>query len=82
MSEASFSRFIKKHTGIIFIDNLNEISLGNVTRLLIDTSLSISEIAFKSGFNNMANFNRTFKSSKGLTPSEFRGKFLGERIFI
>jgi AraC-like DNA-binding protein len=82
MSEASFSRFIKKHTGISFIDNLNEIRLGHVTRMLIDTSFSISEIAFKSGFNNMANFNRTFKSKKGLTPSEFRSKLLGERIFI
>lgn len=82
MSEASFSRFIKKHTGFSFIDNLNEIRLGNVSRMLIDTSYSIAEIAFKCGFNNMANFNRTFKNKKGLTPKEFRDKYLGERIFI
>lgn len=82
MSEASFSRLMKKHTGFSFIDNLNEIRLGNVSRMLIDTSYSIAEIAFKCGFNNMANFNRTFKNKKGLTPKEFRNKYVGERIFI
>ncbi len=82
MSEASFSRFIKKHTGFSFVDSLNEIRLGHVSRMLIDTTQSIAEIAFKCGFNNMANFNRTFKNKKGLTPKEFRNKYVGERIFI
>lgn len=82
MSEASFSRLIKRHTGFSFVDNLNEIRLGNVSRMLIDTTYSIAEIAFKCGFNNMANFNRTFKNKKGLTPKEFRNKYVGERIFI
>ncbi len=82
MSEASFSRLIKKHTGFSFIDSLNEIRLGHVSRLLIDTTQSIAEIAFKCGFNNMANFNRTFKNKKGFTPKEFRNKYVGERIFV
>ncbi|MGQ8335531.1 AraC family transcriptional regulator [Sunxiuqinia sp. A32] len=82
MSEASFSRFIKKHTGFSFVDSLNEIRLGHVSRMLLDTTQSIAEIAFKCGFNNMANFNRTFKNKKGFTPKEFRNKYVGERIFI
>lgn len=82
MSEVSFSRFIKRHTGYSFVDNLNEIRLGQVTRLLIDTTQNIGEIAFKCGFNNMANFNRIFKSKKGLTPKEFRKNYGGKRIFI
>ncbi|WP_423126647.1 AraC family transcriptional regulator [Gaoshiqia sp. Z1-71] len=82
MSEVSFSRFIKKHTGFSFIDSLNEIRLGHVSRMLIDTTQSIAEIAFNCGFNNIANFNRTFKNKKGITPKEFRNKYVGERIFI
>ena len=82
MSEASFSRLIKKHTGFSFVDCLNEIRLGHVSRMLIDTSMSIAEIAFKCGFNNLANFNRTFKNKKGFTPKEFRNKYVGERKFI
>ncbi len=82
MSIVSFSRFIKKHTGFSFIESLNEIRLGHVSRMLIDTTQSIAEIAFKCGFNNIANFNRTFKNRKGMTPREFREKYVGERIFI
>lgn len=82
MPEASFSRFIKKRTGHTFIDSLNEIRLSHVSRMLIDTTHSIAEIACKCGFNNLANFNRTFKSKKGCTPKEFRENYLGKRVFI
>lgn len=82
MPDASFSRFIKKRTGYSFIDSLNEIRLGHVSRMLLDTTESVSEIAFKCGFNNMANFNRTFKSKKGCTPKDFRNNYLGNRIFV
>lgn len=82
MPEASFSRFIKNRTGYTFIDSLTEIRLGHVTRMLIDTSYSIAEIAAKCGFNNMANFNRTFKSKKGCTPKEFKADYHGNTIFV
>jgi len=82
MPDASFSRFIKQRTGYTFIDSLNEIRLGHVSRMLIDTTHSVAEIAYKCGFNNMANFNRTFKSKKGCTPKEFRENYLGKRVFV
>ncbi len=82
MSEVSLSRFVKRHTGFSFLDSLNEIRLGHVSRLLLDSSLTISEIAFSCGFNNMANFNRIFKAKKGLTPNEFRKKYDCIRFFF
>lgn len=82
MPEASFSRFIKKRTGYTFVDSLTEIRLGHVSRMLIETTHSIAEIAYKCGFNNIANFNRTFKSKKGCTPKDFRADYTGNRIFI
>lgn len=82
MPETSFSRFMKKRTGYSFVDSLTEIRLGHVSRMLIDTTQSIAEVAFKCGFNNMANFNRTFKKKKGYTPKEFRENYVGKRIFI
>ena len=82
MPEASFSRFIKKRIGSTFIDSLNEIRLGHATRMLIDTTYNVAEVAYKCGFNNISNFNRTFKKRKGCTPKEFRGNFSGNRIFI
>jgi AraC-like DNA-binding protein len=83
MTEVSFSRFIKKRTGNTFIDSLNEIRLGHASRLLIDTTHSISEISYHCGFNNISNFNRIFKKKKTCTPKEFRENFnSGTRVFI
>ncbi|SFE09057.1 transcriptional regulator, AraC family [Chitinophaga sp. CF118] len=76
MSEGAFSRFIKKHTGYSFTENLMEIRLGHVSRMLIDTTLSVSEIADRCGFNNMPNFNRIFRERKGSTPKAFRQNYL------
>ncbi|CAN1544289.1 transcriptional activator RhaS [Spirosomataceae bacterium] len=82
MTEVSFSRFIKKRTGKTFIDSLNEIRLGYATRLLIDSSETIAEIAYKCGFNNISYFNRLFRKKKNLTPKEFRENYAGSRTFI
>lgn len=83
MTEVSFSRFIKKRTGNTFIDSLNEIRLGHASRMLIDTTHSISEISYHCGFNNISNFNRIFKKKKTCTPKEFRESFnSGTRVFI
>ena len=82
MPEASFSRFIKKRTGYTYVDSLTEIRLGHVSRMLIDTTHSIAEIAYKCGFNNIANFNRIFKNKKGCTPKNFRSDYTGNRVFI
>ena len=82
MTEVSFSRFIKKRTGISFIDSLNEIRLGHASRILIDTTHSIAEVSYSCGFNNISNFNRLFKKKKSCTPKEFRENFAGTRTFI
>jgi len=82
MPEASFSRFIKKRTGKTFIDSLNEIRLGHASRMLIDSTTTVAEIAYKCGFNNISNFNRIFKRKKRCIPKDFRDTYAGNRIFI
>lgn len=82
MTEVSFSRFIKKRTGNTFIDSLNDIRLGHATKMLIETTHSVSEISYNCGFNNISNFNRFFKKKKQCTPREFRENYSGTRVFI
>ncbi len=82
MTEVSFSRFIKKRTGKTFVESLNEIRLGHASRLLIDTTQTIAEVAYKCGYNNLSYFNRVFKHKNGCTPSEFRENYAGTRTFI
>jgi AraC-like DNA-binding protein len=83
MTDVSFSRFFKTRTGITFMDSLLEMRLGHASRLLIDTTQSVSEVAYNCGFNNISNFNRLFKKKKGCTPKEFRENYsYGNRVFI
>ncbi|RDV14993.1 AraC family transcriptional regulator [Pontibacter diazotrophicus] len=82
MPEVSFSRFIKKRTGKTFVESLNEIRLGHASRMLIDTTETISEISYKCGFNNLSYFNRVFKREKGSTPKEFRQNYSSSCVII
>lgn len=84
MSEVAFSRFFKLRTGKTFVDTLNEVRLGHASRMLIDTTQSVNEIAYRCGFNNMSNFNRIFKKKKNCTPKEFRLAYnsSGVRTFV
>lgn len=82
MSESSSCRFFKQHTSKSFIDFLTDIRLGAASRALIDSSLSIAEIGYDCGFNNLSNFNRIFKKKKGVTPSEFRDNYRKNKTII
>ncbi|HTD93386.1 MAG TPA: AraC family transcriptional regulator [Chitinophagaceae bacterium] len=83
MTDVSFSRFFKTRTGITFMDSLLEMRLGHASRLLIDTTQSVAEVAYNCGFNNISNFNRLFRKKKGCTPKEFRENYsYGSRVFI
>ncbi|GLB51296.1 AraC family transcriptional regulator [Neptunitalea chrysea] len=77
MSSVSFNRFIKKRTGKTFINYLNDVRISNAAMWLLEKDQSISEIAYKCGFNNIANFNRVFKKFKNCTPTEYKAVFEG-----
>jgi AraC-like DNA-binding protein len=44
----------------------------HASKLLIESDEQISRVAFLSGFNNIANFNRIFKDTHQCTPMQFR----------
>ncbi len=72
MSETAFSHYFKRHTHRSFTEYIQDIRVGNATRLLIESEDSIAEISYDSGFNNLSNFNRIFRKKKGCTPREFK----------
>jgi AraC-like DNA-binding protein len=72
MSDSAFSHFFKKRTNRSFVSYLNDVRIGHATKMLFETTHSVSEIAFMCGFYNISNFNRIFKKSKGQTPSDYR----------
>jgi len=50
------------------------IRLSRARRLLLESDLNISEVAFQAGFNDPVYFTRVFRREFGVTPSGFREK--------
>ena len=82
MSPSAFSRFFKQYTGRGPVDYIIDVRMGVAARMLVDTTTSVSEICYACGFNNLSNFNRTFKARRGYTPRDFRALFTKNRIYI
>jgi AraC-like DNA-binding protein len=76
MTTAAFCRYFKEKTGKGFITFVNEMRIGYACKLLIENHLSISQICFECGFNNISNFNRIFKRQTGYTPGEYQQQFI------
>lgn len=73
MTKNAFCKYFKKRTNKTYIRFLTELRIERSCKLLIsDEAYAIAEIAEKSGFNNISNFNRQFKTIKGISPSLFR----------
>ena len=82
MTPAAFSRYFKLRTGKNLSEYIVDIRLGHAARLLVDTTDSVSEICWATGFNTLSNFNRLFHKRKGCTPTEFRKKYQKTKIVI
>jgi AraC-like DNA-binding protein/mannose-6-phosphate isomerase-like protein (cupin superfamily) len=72
---AAFCRFFKEKTGKSLSEYVNDMRIGYACRLIIEGKMSVSQISFESGFNNLSNFNRTFKRHTKFTPTEYYRKF-------
>jgi AraC-like DNA-binding protein len=82
MTTTSFSRFFKLRTGSPFSEYLIDVRIGHAARSLIDSTMSVSEICYQCGFNNLSNFNRLFKQKKGYSPTEFRSFYQKKKILV
>lgn len=82
MSIGSFSKFFKKRTGKTLSEYLINIRLGYAARQLVESTMSVAEICYDSGFNNLSNFNRIFKKRKGISPKQFRMTFYKKKRII
>jgi len=75
MSLASFSRYFKHYTRKTFSNYVTEIRIGHACRLLMEDNYNISEICYKSGFDNLSNYHRHFKNHVGISPKDYRKRF-------
>lgn len=72
MSPAYFSRRFKKLTGFGYKEYLNYVRLKEASRMLLETELSVADIAQLCGFSDGNYFGDLFKKEKGISPREYR----------
>ena len=75
MNQAALCRFFKKATHRTLTEYVNETRVSGAAQLLIDTDLSLLEIALHVGFANYSNFCRQFRRLKGCSPRSLRHDF-------
>jgi transcriptional regulator GlxA family with amidase domain len=71
-----FNRRFKSATGETGVKYLQLIRVEAAKKQLINTNLSFDEIAVDVGYENVSFFRRIFKDKTGLTPVNFRRKFM------
>jgi len=74
VSEAHFARSFKQAFGVPPHRYLLTRRIERATALLRDTDLSITEIAFHTGWESLGTFGRTFRDVTGETPSAVRAR--------
>jgi DNA-binding response OmpR family regulator/two-component sensor histidine kinase len=74
MSRGSLYSKIMEITGKSPIDFIREIKLANAATLLEKSEMTISEVAYSSGFSTPHYFAKSFKTKYHVLPSEYRAK--------
>lgn len=71
-SASAFSRYFRRHTGVSFVQYVNRLRINLACQLLMSGELSITDICYRVGFNNLSNFHRQFLLQKEMPPSRWR----------
>ncbi|MBQ8504517.1 MAG: helix-turn-helix transcriptional regulator [Clostridia bacterium] len=72
MSPTHFSRIFRQQTGFSPYDYVLSVRLNRAKEYLLKTDMSITQIAYETGFNSQANFIYRFSESEGVSPGRFR----------
>ena len=74
LSKYHISRLFNKYIGTSFTGYVKYLRINQAQNLLIETNLSIADIAYECGFENIRSFNRSFLEICGNTPREYRAQ--------
>lgn len=72
LSPYYLSHVFKEVTGFNYIEYLNYVRINEARRLLKETSMNMTQIAEKVGYDSTTHFGRVFKTIIGLSPVKYR----------
>ncbi len=70
--EEHLARVFKRETGRTVFDYVREVRINHARTLILNPSLTMSEIATQCGFNSLSFFSRTFRQITGMSPTGYR----------
>lgn len=68
-------QLFKKETGRSFAQMLNQMRIKKSQDLLMNSHLTVNEIAYEIGYNNTTYFTKMFRKLNAMTPKEYRDKY-------
>ena len=76
MNENAFSRFFSQRTRKTFVGFIQELRLQKAAKLLVESDMSITQVCYDCGYNNVSNFNRQFLNHYQMNPMSYKKIFL------
>ena len=70
-SKFHLSTLIKKETGLSVVDIINKARVEESKKMLVEPTISLSDISAKVGFKSSNYFSKIFKQHTGMTPTEY-----------
>jgi len=78
MNENAFSRFFSLRTRKTFSGFVQELRLHKAAKLLVENDMTITEVCYECGYNNVSNFNRQFLNHYQMNPMKYKKMFLSK----
>jgi AraC-like DNA-binding protein len=79
---SSFCRYFRSRTHKTCSQFINEIRIAHACKLLINRNMTITEICYETGYNNISHFNRQFKLITSMTAREYEKKYLKNATLV
>ena len=76
LSPHHFCKVFRKSMGLNLIDYINRCRVEHAKQMLLKQDARVSEVAFEIGYQSLSQFNRSFRSITGESPTEYRRRLL------
>lgn len=67
-----FSRMFRKETGTTLLSYITRVRIDRAKELITEGTISLTEIAFMVGYDDYTYFNKVFRKTEGMSPSDYR----------